>query len=157
MNGSAAMRIEINGITRALDVDGDKPLLWVLREDAGLAGTKFGCGIGACGACTVHVNGEPTRSCVTRVAEVANAQVITVEGLSADRLGAMLQEAWIEHDVPQCGYCQSGMLMAAVVLLRERGKALTESEVDAGITNICRCGTYHRVKRVMLEVAERLT
>ncbi|MBX9607591.1 MAG: (2Fe-2S)-binding protein [Gammaproteobacteria bacterium] len=136
--------LTVNG--RAVDVaaEDDKPLLWVLREDLGLTGTKYGCGIAACGACTVHVDGAPTRCCVLPLAGVAGKTVITIEGLSADGSHA-LQRAWRELDVPQCGYCQSGMLMAASALLA-RTPQPSDAEIDAAITNLCRCGTYQRVR-----------
>jgi isoquinoline 1-oxidoreductase alpha subunit len=136
--------LQVNGHRRRVEADGDKPLLWVLREDLALTGTKFGCGAALCGACTVHVDGAPIRSCVTPVQAVAGRRVTTIEGLAKDRAHA-LQRAWVEHQVPQCGYCQSGMLMAAAALLAEVPRP-TDAQIDAAITNLCRCGTYPRVR-----------
>jgi isoquinoline 1-oxidoreductase subunit alpha len=135
----------VNGTRRTLDVPDDMPLLWVLREELDLKGPKFGCGIGSCGACTVHVNGNPTRSCVMPVAGVANANVTTIEGLSADG-SHPLQRAWVELDVPQCGYCQAGQIMQAAALLRRTPRP-TDADIDAAMEgNICRCATYHRIR-----------
>lgn len=136
--------LKINGKAVAVEADTDKPLLWVLREDLALTGTKYGCGIGACGACTVHVNGAAQRSCVLPLASAADATVTTIEGLSADGTHA-LQQAWQALEVPQCGYCQSGMLMAAAALLA-RNASPTDADIDAAITNLCRCGTYVRIR-----------
>ncbi|MEX0814569.1 MAG: (2Fe-2S)-binding protein [Dongiaceae bacterium] len=144
--------LRVNGRDHRVDVDDDTPLLWVLRDNLGLTGTKFGCGIAACGACTVHVDGVATRSCVTPAASVSGAEITTIEGLSADR-SHKLQRAWIAEDVPQCGYCQSGMIMAAAALLAET-PAPGDSEIDDAITNICRCGTYNRVRRAIKRAAE---
>ena len=144
--------LRVNGRDHRVDVDDDTPLLWVLRDNLGLTGTKFGCGIAACGACTVHVDGVATRSCVTPAASVSGAEITTIEGLSADR-SHPLQRAWIAEDVPQCGYCQSGMIMAAAALLAET-PAPGDSEIDDAITNICRCGTYNRVRRAIKRAAE---
>lgn len=137
-------QLTVNGATHVVEADKEKPLLWVLREDLALTGTKYGCGIGACGACTVHVNGEAQRSCVLPLAAALDAKVTTIEGLSADGTHA-LQQAWQKLDVPQCGYCQSGMLMAAAALLA-RNPAPTDADIDAAITNLCRCGTYVRIR-----------
>jgi isoquinoline 1-oxidoreductase alpha subunit len=135
----------LNGAPTSLDVPAEMPLLWAIREKAGLTGTKFGCGIGACGACTVHVDGRPVRSCAVPAGDAAGRTVTTIEGLaSADVLHAV-QQAWIEHQVPQCGYCQSGMIMAVAALL-ETNPAPTDEELDTAITNICRCGTYERIR-----------
>ncbi len=136
--------LNINGRAVEVAAEDDKPLLWVLREHLGLTGTKYGCGIAACGACTVHVDGEPTRCCVLPLAGVAGKTITTIEGLSADGSHA-LQRAWRELDVPQCGYCQSGMLMAAAALLAKNPEP-SDAEIDAAITNLCRCGTYQRVR-----------
>ncbi len=144
--------LRVNGRDHRVDVDDDTPLLWVLRDNLGLTGSKFGCGIAACGACTVHIDGVATRSCVTPAASVSGAEIATIEGLSADR-NHKLQRAWIAEDVPQCGYCQSGMIMAAAALLAETPKP-TDSEIDDAITNICRCGTYNRVRRAIKRAAE---
>ncbi|MBU2955124.1 (2Fe-2S)-binding protein [Marinobacter sp. F3R08] len=140
-----AVNLTVNGDERLLDIDGDTPLLWVLRDELGLKGTKFGCGAGLCGACTVHLNGQPVRSCSTPVELASGGQVVTIEGLSdGDRLHA-LQDAWIEHGVPQCGYCQSGQIMSAVHLLANNPTP-SRGEIVAAMTgNLCRCGTYSRI------------
>ena len=142
----------VNGERRALDVDAATPLLWVLRDHLNLTGTKYGCGMAICGACTVHVDGVPTRSCITPLAAVAGKQVTTIEGLSADA-SHPVQRAWIEHDVPQCGYCQSGQIMAAAALIADN-PAPTDADIDAAMTNICRCGTYLRIKSGIHRAAE---
>ena|SRR5436190_18105430 len=134
-----------------IDADPDMPLLWALRDALGLTGTKYGCGIAACGACTVHVDGEPVRSCSLPLGAAAGRQVTTIEGLSPDR-SHPLQQAWIEEQVPQCGYCQSGMLMAAAALLKETPQP-SDDDIDAAITNLCRCGTYARVRRAIHRAA----
>jgi isoquinoline 1-oxidoreductase alpha subunit len=139
------MQLRINGSTFEVNVDPQTPLLWVLRDELNLTGTKFGCGIGACGACTVLIESQSVRSCITPVATVADKAIVTIEGLSADDRLHPLQQAWIDHQVPQCGYCQSGMLMAAAGLLNEK-PAPTDGDIDAAITNICRCGTYQRAR-----------
>lgn len=141
------MQFHLNG--RPVDFDGDPqtPLLWVIRDWAQLTGTKYGCGVAVCGACTVHVNGEPTRSCVLPVENVANQKVMTIEGLSRDR-SHPVQKAWIEKDVPQCGYCQSGMIMAAAALLKRFPKP-TDAQIDEAMTNLCRCATYHRIREAI--------
>jgi len=137
--------LNVNGKNVEVEVDGDTPLLWVLREQLDLTGTKYACGIGQCGACTVHIDGEAVRSCVIPVAAVAASQkVTTIEGLSADGKHP-LQEAWAQLDVPQCGYCQPGMIMSAAALLNENAVP-SDADIDAGITNICRCGTLNRVR-----------
>ncbi len=143
----------LNGRKVTVSADPDTPLLWAIREDAGLTGTKFGCGIAACGACTLHIDGSPARSCSVPVSAVASKAVTTIEGLSPDR-SHPLQRAWIEEQVPQCGYCQSGMIMAAAALLKERPHP-TDAEIDAAITNLCRCGTYVRVRRAVHRAAEQ--
>jgi isoquinoline 1-oxidoreductase alpha subunit len=131
-----------------LDIDPSTPLLWVLRENLGLTGTKYGCGMALCGACTVHLNGEAIRSCVAPVSRAAGKEVTTIEGLSSD-VGRALQQAWIAQDVPQCGYCQSGQIMAAAVLLREKPRP-TDADIDDAMSgNICRCGTYPRIRRAI--------
>jgi isoquinoline 1-oxidoreductase subunit alpha len=139
-----AMNLNINGENRGLDVPSDMPLLWVLRDVLGMTGTKFGCGIAQCGACTVHVDGVATRSCSVPVSAVGDAAVTTIEGLSPDG-SHPVQKAWLEHDVPQCGYCQSGQIMAAAALLKDKPKP-TDADIDEAMTNICRCGTYQRVR-----------
>jgi aerobic-type carbon monoxide dehydrogenase small subunit (CoxS/CutS family) len=146
-----AVNLKVNGTEQRVDVDPETPLLWVLRDTLGLTGTKFGCGIAACGACTVHVDGAAIRSCVTPVEAVEGAEVTTIEGLSPDR-GHRVQQAWIAEQVPQCGYCQSGMIMAAAALLGETPRP-SDAEIDAAMTNICRCGTYARVRRAIHRVA----
>jgi isoquinoline 1-oxidoreductase alpha subunit len=139
------LRLTINGRTDEVDVDPDTPLLWVLRDTLGLTGTKFGCGIAQCGACTVHVDGVATRSCSVPVSAVEGNQIVTIEGLSTDGSLHPVQRAWIAHDVPQCGYCQSGMIMAVAALLKENPQP-SDADIDAAITNICRCGTYARIR-----------
>jgi isoquinoline 1-oxidoreductase subunit alpha len=143
--------LQVNGQTHSVDVDGDTPLLWVLRDQLGLTGTKYGCGIGACGACTVHLDGAATRSCTMPVESVGNAAITTIEGLSADR-SHKVQQAWIAEDVPQCGYCQSGMIMAAAALLAQAPQP-SDADIDSQITNICRCGTYNRVRAAIHRAA----
>jgi isoquinoline 1-oxidoreductase alpha subunit len=142
------IRLKVNRKTQSVDVNPDTPLLWVLRENLGLTGTKFGCGMALCGACTVHLNGEAVRSCVTPVSRAADKDVTTIEGLSSD-LTHPLQRAWIAEDVPQCGYCQSGQIMSAAVLLRENPDP-SDAEIDDAMSgNICRCGTYQRIRNAI--------
>ncbi|AYY96810.1 (2Fe-2S)-binding protein [Burkholderia multivorans] len=141
------MRFMLNGQPFDFDGDPDTPLLWVVRDAAGLTGTKYGCGIGACGACTVHLDGEAARSCVLPVAGVAGRSVTTIEGLSHDR-SHPVQRAWIQKDVPQCGYCQSGMVMATAALLARHRKP-TDAQIDAAVTNLCRCATYQRIREAI--------
>jgi len=145
------IQLKVNGVAHDVDVEPDAPLLWVIRDELNLTGTKFGCGIGACGACTVHVNGEPTRSCKVPVGTMANAEITTIEGISANGVTAV-QQAWIDHQVPQCGYCQSGMIMAVTALLKKNA-APTDDELNAAITNICRCGTYPRIRAAVHSLA----
>jgi isoquinoline 1-oxidoreductase alpha subunit len=148
-----AITLTVNGQRRSLDVEPDMPLLWAVRETLGLTGTKFGCGIAACGACTVHLNGRAVRSCTLPVSSAEGASVTTIEGLAGgDTLNAV-QQAWVTHQVPQCGYCQSGMIMAVTALLAEHPRP-SDQEIDAGITNICRCGTFVRVRRAIHAIAE---
>jgi aerobic-type carbon monoxide dehydrogenase small subunit (CoxS/CutS family) len=147
------MTLKVNGKDSTIDVSPDTPLLWVLRESLGLTGTKFGCGVAQCGACTVHLDGEAVRSCVTPVSRAAAREVTTIEGLSPD-IGVPLQRAWVAEDVPQCGYCQSGQIMAAAVLLREAPNPTDEDIDDAMAGNICRCGTYQRVRRAIRLAAQ---
>jgi isoquinoline 1-oxidoreductase alpha subunit len=138
-------RLNVNGKSRDFQAEPDTPLLWVLREQLGLTGTKYGCGIAQCGACTVHIDGEAVRSCVRPVSTVTAAQkIVTIEGL-APKASHALQKAWVELDVPQCGFCQSGMLMAAAVLLKNKPDP-SDADIDDAMTNICRCGTYNRVR-----------
>ncbi len=137
--------LTINGKSHEVDVEPNTPLLWVIRDAVGLTGTKYGCGIAQCGACTVHINGEAVRSCSLPVSDAAGKQITTIEGLAADGKLHKVQQAWIDQDVPQCGYCQSGMIMAVAALLKQKPKP-TDAEIDAAITNICRCGTYQQVR-----------
>ncbi|MBV8158685.1 MAG: (2Fe-2S)-binding protein [Dyella sp.] len=146
------MDFVLNGKATRFDGDGDTPLLWVIRDDAGLTGTKYGCGIGACGACTVHVDGHAQRSCVTPVSTVVGRSVTTIEGLSPDR-SSKVQQAWIARDVPQCGYCQSGMVMAVSALLKQNPHP-TDREIDAAVSNLCRCATYHRIREAVHAAAK---
>ena len=145
--------LNINNKNYNVDVDPETPLLWVLRDTLGLVGTKYGCGMAQCGACTVHLNGQAARSCVTRVSSIAGKKVVTIEGLS-EKNDHPLQKAWLELDVPQCGYCQGGQIMSAAVLLREN-KNPTEKDIDnAMVGNICRCGTYLRIRKAIQLAAE---
>ena len=146
------LRLTVNGAPRNVRVDDDTPLLWILRDHLGLTGTKFGCGVGLCGACSVHVNGALTRSCTMRVSEAAGKQVTTIEGLGANGLHA-LQRAWIAEDVPQCGYCQSGQIMAAAALLAKTPHPSGSEITEFMSANICRCGTYERIQRAIHRVA----
>jgi isoquinoline 1-oxidoreductase alpha subunit len=143
-----AISITVNGQLRSLDVDPDTPLLWAIRETLGLTGTKFGCGIGYCGACTVHVNGKAERSCGMPVSSVEGASVTTIESLAANGALNAVQQAWLDQQVPQCGYCQSGMIMAVSALLAEKPHA-TDADIDEAITNICRCGTFARIRKAI--------
>jgi isoquinoline 1-oxidoreductase alpha subunit len=145
------IQININGRSMQLDVEPDTPLLWAIREQAGLTGTKYGCGVAQCGACTVHLDGEPVRSCSLPVSAAAGRRVVTIEGLSANS-SHPVQKAWVELDVPQCGYCQSGQIMAAAALLRKNPKP-TDKDIDEAMTNICRCGTYQRIRAAIHEAA----
>lgn len=144
--------IHVNGQQHNISADPDTPLLWVLRDELKLTGSKFSCGIGACGACTVLLNGEPTRSCVLPVSALGDVKVTTIEGLSKDR-SHPVQQAWIEENVPQCGYCQSGMILSAVALL-DKTPNPTDAQIDSAMTNLCRCGTYERVRKAIHKVAE---
>ena len=137
--------LNVNGRTHQVDVDPNTPLLWVLREQVGLTGTKYGCGIAQCGACTVHVDGAAMRSCSVPVSAVEGKQITTIEGLASGGTLHKVQNAWIEHDAPQCCYCQSGMIMAVAALLKDKPKP-TDADIDATITNICRCGTYQQAR-----------
>jgi isoquinoline 1-oxidoreductase subunit alpha len=145
--------LTINGQTQEVDVEPDTPLLWVLRDTLGLTGTKYGCGIAQCGACTVHVDGVATRSCSVPVSAVEGRQVTTIEGLSPTGGLHPVQKAWIAHDVPQCGYCQSGMIMAVAALLKDNPQP-SDADIDAAITNICRCGTYARIRTAIHTAAQ---
>ena len=141
-------RFVVNGKSVQVDVEPGTPLLWVLREQVGLTGTKYGCGVAQCGACTVHVDGQATRSCAMPVSAVEGKRITTIEGLAQGGKLSKVQQAWLSHDVPQCGYCQSGMIMAVAALLREKPKP-TDADIDAAITNICRCGTFQQVREAI--------
>ena len=137
--------LDINGQKHQVDVDPETPLLWVLREWIGMTGTKYGCGIAQCGACSIHVDGQVMRSCSMQVGSVGDGKILTIEGLSPDGLSHPVQKAWLQHEVPQCGYCQSGQIMAAAALLAQNPKP-TDADIDEAMTNICRCGTYNRIR-----------
>jgi isoquinoline 1-oxidoreductase subunit alpha len=148
--------LNVNGQTRTVDVPADTPLLWVLRDNLQLAGTKYGCGAGLCGSCTVHLNGVPTRSCQLLVSTVGAMRITTIEGLSADG-SHPLQQAWIEHDVPQCGYCQAGQIMTAAAFLQNTPQP-SDEEIDGAMAgNLCRCGTYQRIRAAIKSAAEKMT
>jgi isoquinoline 1-oxidoreductase alpha subunit len=145
--------LHVNGKTQQADVTPDTPLLWALRDVFGLTGTKFGCGMALCGACTVHVDGQPTRACITPVSAVAQRKVTTIEAIGADRVGKAVQAAWVELGVPQCGYCQAGQIMSATALLKQTPKP-TVADIDAAMSgNICRCGTYTRIRAAIQRAA----
>ena len=146
--------LTVNGKAYSLDVESETPLLWVIRDELGMTGTKFGCGIAQCGACTVHVDGEAVRSCSIQVGDVANKSITTIEGLSPDAKHPV-QQAWLAEDVPQCGYCQSGQIMAAVAFLKEHPKP-TDADIDANLTNIFRCGTYVRIRSAIHRAAAQM-
>ena len=141
-------RLTINGQTHEVNVAPDTPLLWAIRENVGLTGTKYGCGIAQCGACTVHINGEAVRSCAVPVSAAEGKQITTIEGLAQGSTLHKVQQAWVDHDVPQCGYCQAGMIMAVAALLRDKPQP-TDADIDATITNICRCGTFQQVREAI--------
>ena len=151
---------KVNGIEHTLDIEPEMPLLWAIRDELGMTGTKFGCGIASCGACTVHVDGRAVRSCVTPVSAIEGANITTIEGLAVAAAGtnpappnlSAVQQAWIDHQVPQCGYCQSGMIMAASALLATNPNP-SDAEINAGITNVCRCGSYPRVRKAIRSLA----
>ncbi len=147
--------LKVNGEVRKVDVDPSTPLLWVLRDHLGMTGTKFGCGIAQCGACTVHLNGEAARSCSVPAEAVSGAEVVTIEGLARNG-GAVLQKLWVEMNVAQCGYCQAGILMAASAMLKQTAKP-TDEEIDALVSNICRCGTYPRIRAAIHKAAAQGT
>ena len=153
--------LRINGVTHAVDADPAMPLLWALRDLLGLTGTKFGCGIGACGACTVHLNGQAVRSCITSIGDVGDQEITTIEGLSPDGTHPV-QRAWVANNVPQCGYCQAGQIMQAVALLKDTPKPTDQQITDGMSGNVCRCGTYQRIRAVpsiksrLIDFAERL-
>ena len=143
----------LNGQPQQVDVPGDTPVLWVLRDTLGMTGTKFGCGIAQCGACTVHIDGQQRRACVTPIESVAGQQITTIEAVGGDRIGQAVQEAWVKHDVVQCGYCQSGQIMAAVALLSANPKP-SDADIDAAMSaNLCRCGTYVRIHAAVKDAA----
>ena len=148
----ALVTINVNGASRQADIEPDTPLLWVLRDVIGLTGTKFGCGIAQCGACTVHIDGVATRSCSFPASAAEGKAIVTIEGLASNGSLTNVQQAWINNDVPQCGYCQSGMIMAVTALLKEKPKP-TDADIDRAITNICRCGTYQQVRAAIHEAA----
>jgi isoquinoline 1-oxidoreductase alpha subunit len=145
---TAMITLTVNGTPHNVDADPDTPLLWVIREWLGMTGTKYGCGIAQCGACTVHIDGVATRSCQVPAGTVGGAKITTIEGLSDDGLSHPVQIAWLQHDVPQCGYCQSGQIMAAAALLKQNPKP-SDADIDDAITNICRCGTYQRIREAI--------
>lgn len=148
-----AFSIKVNGNTHEVDVDGDTPVLWVLRDVLGLTGTKFGCGMALCGACTVHVDGAPTRSCITPIDSIGDAEITTIEAVGKTEAGAKIQQAWIDREVPQCGYCQSGQIMSASALLAGNAHP-TDADIDDAMSgNICRCGTYGRIREAIKQAA----
>lgn len=150
------MRLLINGVSHDVEAPEDMPLLWVLRDLLGLTGTRFGCGMAQCGACTVHLGGQPVRSCVTKVVHAVGQQVTTIEGLASDEGLHPVQEAWLEEQVPQCGYCQSGQIMSAVALLRVVPEP-TDEDIDRAMSgNLCRCGTYARVRKAIVRAGDRM-
>jgi isoquinoline 1-oxidoreductase alpha subunit len=150
------VELNVNGRAMTIDADPSTPLLWALRDNLGLTGTKFGCGIAACGACTVHVDGQPKRACVTPISSVAGARITTIEAMEADRVGRAVQDAWVRNDVVQCGYCQSGQVMAAAALLREK-KSPSDADIDSAMAGVlCRCGTYVRIRAAIKDAAKSL-
>lgn len=151
-----SLELNLNGKTHRVDVDDDTPLLWVIRDVLGMAGTKFGCGMSLCGACTVHMNGNAIRSCITPVAAARNAKITTIESIGNERVGAAVQQAWIAKEVPQCGYCQSGQIMSATALLSKNPNP-SDSDIDAAMSgNICRCGTYVRIREAIKLASQQL-
>ncbi len=148
---------KVNGQSVTADVDDSTPLLWVLRDTLNLTGTKYGCGLAQCGACTIHLDGQPVRSCVTPVVDIEGASVVTIEQIGRDRVGQAVQKAWVEKDVPQCGYCQSGQVMSAVALLRDNAAPGDADIDDAMAGNICRCGTYGRIRAAVKTAATELS
>jgi len=145
--------LHVNGKAQQVDVTPDTPLLWVLRDALGMTGTKFGCGMALCGACTVHIDGQPTRSCVTPISAVANKKVVTIEAMGTDKIGKAVQAAWVELGVPQCGYCQGGQIMTATALLKQKPRP-TDADIDEAMAgNICRCGTYTRIRAAIKHAA----
>ena len=149
--------LNINGKAMKVDVDPDTPILWVLRDDLGMTGTKFGCGMALCGACTVHLDGQPIRSCSTPVSQAADKKITTIESMSASRVGKAVQAAWVKNDVPQCGYCQSGQIMSAVALLAAN-KSPSDKDIDTAMAgNVCRCGTYNQIRAAIKDAAATLS
>ena len=149
--------LNVNGKQLQADVDADTPILWVLRDTLGMTGTKFGCGMALCGACTVHLDGAPIRSCMTPVSAAAGKKITTIEAMSANRVGKAVQAAWIKHDVPQCGYCQSGQIMSAAALLASNVKP-SDADIDAAMSgNVCRCGTYNQIRAAIKDAAATLS
>ena len=146
-------RLTINGTSHVVDVEPNTPLLWVIREQVGLTGTKYGCGVAQCGACTVHVDSAAVRSCAVPVSAVEGKKITTIEGIAQKGVFSKVQKAWLDHDVPQCGYCQPGMIMAVTALLKDKPKP-TDAQIDAGITNICRCGTFQQVRAAIHAAAK---
>jgi isoquinoline 1-oxidoreductase alpha subunit len=147
-------KLSINGKTFDVDVDPNQPLLWAIREQVGLTGTKYGCGIAQCGACTVHIDGAPVRSCSFPVSAAVGKKITTIEGISQGGKLSKVQQAWIQNDVPQCGYCQSGMIMAVEALLKQKPKP-TDADINAAITNICRCGTFQQVREAIHSISKQ--
>ena len=147
------MQLNVNGKSHEVDVEPTTPLLWVIREQIGLTGTKYGCGIAQCGACTVHIDGAAARSCAMPVSAAAGKRITTIEGLASGKTLHKVQKAWVDHEVPQCGYCQTGMIMAVAALLRTKPKP-TDADIDANITNICRCGTFQQVREAIHAAAK---
>ena len=147
------VKLTINGKSHEVDVDPNTPLLWVIREQVGLTGTKYGCGVAQCGACTVHINGSAVRSCVMPASAAVGQKITTIEGLAKGKALHKVQAAWIKHEVPQCGYCQCGMIMAAAALLAQKPKP-TDADIDAAVTNICRCGTFQEVRAAIHDAAK---
>lgn len=149
-------RLNVNGKAVEVDADPATPLLWALRDDLGMTGTKFGCGVALCGACTVHLNGQPVRACSTPISAAAGGQVTTIEAMAGDKVGRAVQDAWVKHDVVQCGYCQSGQVMAATALLKSK-KNPNDADIDGALAgNLCRCGTYARVRAAVKDAAKSL-
>jgi isoquinoline 1-oxidoreductase subunit alpha len=146
-------RLTINGKSSEVNVDPNTPLLWAIREQVGLTGTKYGCGVALCGACTVHIDGRAVRSCVTTVSAAAGKQITTIEGLATNGVLHKVQKAWVDNEVPQCGYCQAGMIMAVAALLKDKPKP-TDADIDGSITNICRCGTFQQVREAIHAAAK---
>ncbi|KPK19887.1 MAG: (2Fe-2S)-binding protein [Betaproteobacteria bacterium] len=147
------IKLTVNGKTYETDAEPDTPLLWVIREQVGLTGTKYGCGIAQCGSCTVHIDGAAVRSCAIPASAAAGKKITTIEGLASGEVLHKVQQAWLDHDVPQCGYCQAGMIMAVAALLKDKPKP-TDADIDATITNICRCGTFQQVREAIHAVAK---